>query len=205
MADNDSQVHKKVREIATRTGADIVAVDDSWVTGGPGFGADGVVRHNAPRIALAWDDPTSPYSAGQTRFIIERQFDYPVTVIRTKRLATVDLRDFDVLILPSAYSDYAGVLGEEGAENLRDWVARGGVLIGLGNANEFLADPNIDLISIRREDAFGTEDESGGEEEESATVAGTLLASEEEYRESIRPVSRLAGPGFGRPVESQCD
>jgi len=191
VADQANDVHQKVRDIARSSGAHIEAIDTGWVSAGPSLGSDRVVRHNVPKIALAWDTPTSPYSAGQTRFIIERQFDYPVTVIRTSRMATIDLNDFEVLILPTTSGDYKDEFGESGVENLRDWVNKGGVLIGLGDANEFLADPAVDLISIRRENAYLPEDEKvdeTGAEDEEPTVDGTLLSGEEDYRSSIRPI-----------------
>jgi len=152
VADNDSSVHESVRALARRTGADVVAVDNSWVTDGPNFGSANVVVHTAPRIALAWDEPTSGYSAGNTRYVIERMFDYPVTVIRTDKLGMADLDRYQVLILPSTGAgDYLATLGEAGVQNLRNWVTHGGVLIGLGTANRFLAHPNVDLIAARRE------------------------------------------------------
>jgi len=199
VADNVLDIHQAVRDVASKTGATVVAVDDSWVTDGPNFGSGKVVRHNKPRVAIAWDAPTAPSSAGQARFVIERQFDYPVTAIRTARVAKADLSNYDVLVLPEAYGDgYADVLGESGTENLRDWVKKGGVLIALGSANRYLADANIDLTSIRRENAVAEdEDEDGGSEsngdgdELEATVAGQNLSSRPDYDKSITPESRL--------------
>ena len=198
VADNTADVHRSVRDLASMSGANIVAVDDSWVTDGPNLGANQVVSHNRPDVAIAWDEPTRPTSAGQARFVIERQFDYPVTAIRTSRIAKADLSNYEVLILPEAYGDgYGGALGESGADNLRDWVQKGGVLIALGSANNYLADANIDLLSIRRENAVVEEvdedsDSSGDDEEEpESTVAGRNLTSVADYDASITPASKL--------------
>jgi len=188
-ADNPADLAPTVMELAASTGANVVAVDDSWVTDGPNFGSGNVVRFSTPKVAIAWDTPTRSYVAGNTRFVIEQQFDYPVTAIRTSRIATSDLSHYHVLILPEA-SNYAGALGEGGIANLKDWVSKGGVLIGIGDANRFLADPEIDLLAIRREDAvYEVEDENKGEEdeEESSTVAGRYITEESEYRDLIVP------------------
>jgi hypothetical protein len=198
VADNAASVHRDVRNIATATGANVTAVDSSWVTDGPSLGSGKVVRHKQPAVAIAWDEPTDSRSAGQARFVIERQFDYPVTAIRTARIATADLSHYDVLILPEAFDeDYAAVLGDDGTENLRGWVKRGGVLIGLGSANRYLADANIDLVSIRRENAVVEKDEddkgasSDDDEEKEATVDGQILASPADYEKAITPESAL--------------
>ena len=205
IADNPANVHEAVRDIATSSGANVVAVDDSWVTDGPSLGSNEVVSHNKPDVAIAWDFPTYAPGAGQARFVIERQFDYPVTAIRTARIATADLGHYEVLILPEAFNEkYATVLGEEGTENLRDWVSKGGVLIALGSANRYLADANIDLLSIRRENAVVEEEEdandddssdssgnSNGDEELEATVEGRNLESLSDYEKAIAPESPL--------------
>ncbi|MCH8071963.1 MAG: peptidase [Proteobacteria bacterium] len=197
-ADNPHNLSELVAELAALTGANAVAVDDSWVSDGPNFGSGNVVRFNNPHVAIAWDQPTSSYVAGNTRFVIERQFDFPVTPIRTARIASSDLSLYQVLILPETGrgQDYASVLGEPGIANLKDWVVKGGVLIGIGNANRFLADPNIDLLSIRREDAVveGDAEKSNGggggdgdDESQESTVPGSYVSEETEYRDLIRP------------------
>lgn len=210
--DNPADVHETIRNIARTTGANVAGIDDSWVTEGPSLGSNNVVRHNRPDVAIAWDLPTVSRAAGQARFVIERQLDYPVTAIRTARLAAADLDDFDVLILPQASGDgYAEVLGEAGADNLRGWVSRGGVLIGLGSANRFLADPNIDLLSIRRENAVvdgGIEDDdreadSGGDDAQEATVDGRLLESLDDYRQAITPEAAPPDDLFGVLVRAE--
>ena len=196
--DNAVDIHRAVRDIATRSGANLLAVDDSWVTDGPNFGSNEVVTHNRPDVAIVWDEPTRPTSVGQARFVIERQFDYPVTAIRTSRIAKADLRDYEVLILPEAYGDgYVEALGESGADNLRDWVNKGGVLIALGSANNFLADPQFDLLSIRRENAVleqeqeESDSDSSDDEEAETTVAGRILTSLADYETSITPETKL--------------
>ena len=184
VADNPADIAARVADIARETGADVVAVDDSWVTDGPNFGSNNVVRHNAPRVAMAWDEPTSTYIAGNTRFVIERQFDYPVTAIRTDDLDTDRLFGYQVLILPGG-TGYADALGESGVENLKRWVEAGGVLIGVERAVRFLADPDNDFLAVRREHAvveaeIDEADENDADDKaESATVEGSYLDDED--------------------------
>ena len=193
-ADNPGGLRGIVTELARESGANVVAVDDSWVTDGPNFGSGNVVRFNAPKIAMAWDEPTRSYVAGNTRFVIERQFGYPVTPIRTSRLARSDLSRYQVLILPeTSGGSYQDALGEGGIDNLTDWVAKGGVLIAIGNATRFLADPAVDLLAIRRENAVvesdieQTADNEADDEDRPATVAGRYIEGEDEYRDLTVP------------------
>ena len=187
VADNPDNLYETVSELAATTGANVISVNDSWVTDGPSFGSGNVVRFNLPKVAMAWDEPTTAYSAGNTRFVIERQFDFPVTPIRVDRLRTANLNRYQVLILPlMSGPGYEQALGESGMENLKHWVEQGGVVIGLGNATRFLADPDVDLLAVRRERAV-VEIDAGDEEEdeEEATVAGQYLTGTDDWQEQI--------------------
>ncbi len=193
-ADNPSDLGETLATLARETGASVRAVSSTWVTEGPNFGSGKVVRMNAPRVAIAWDEPTAQYSAGNTRFVVERQFDYPVTAIRTRQLATADLRRYQVLILPESWDGYTAALDADAVDRLKRWVDGGGVLVTLGSATRFVADPAVDLVSIRREDAVvdaavtESAPEEDDDEEPDTTVPGTNIASEDEYRTLTTPL-----------------
>ena len=142
----------KIAQIAKDSGAQVQGVNSSWVTEGPSFGSSHTVTMPAPKIAMAWDEPVSSLSAGNTRFVIERQFNYPVTAIRINTLKTADLSNYHVLILPSG--DYKGVLEKRDADNIKQWVKRGGVLITLGTATKFSTEHDIALLDVKRERAY---------------------------------------------------
>ncbi len=210
-ADNPDDLAEVMAGLVSLTGAEVVPVENSWVTDGPNFGSENVVRFNAPKVAIAWDYPTSSYSAGNTRFVIERQFDMPVTAIRMNQLKSADLKRYQVLILPENGwgSNYKDALGESGAANLKDWVTKGGVLIGLGTANRFLADPGVDLLSIRRENAVvevqAEEKDAGTQEEEEDTVEGSYLTSKADYIAAITPEKDRPDSVAGVLVRSDVD
>ena len=214
VADNSDALLESINGLAATTGADVVAVDSSWVTDGPNFGSENVVRFNQPRVAIAWDAPTSSYSAGNTRFVIERQFDFPVTAIRINQLKRADLSRYQVLILPTVgwSGNYEEALGEKGTANLKDWVSKGGVLIGLGNANRYLANPDIDLLSIRRENAVIEVDEelvktngNGDKNLKETTVEGRYLTGKDDYKAMITPEKDNPDSVAGVLVKSNVD
>ena len=195
-ADNPPDLEKTLRALAATSGATVTGVASSWIVEGPSFGSRKVRPQPAPRVAIAWDLPTSPYSAGNTRFLLEGRYGYPTTPIRTRRLAGADLARFDVLVLP-AQSDFGGgyrdVLGADGVANLKDWVRRGGVLVGLGSAVDFLADPEVDLVSIRRERAVpptppaDTPPAADEARDKEPMVPGEIIADEDAYRARTAP------------------
>ncbi len=186
--DNPDHMHETLAEIAVSSGAEVIATDTGWVDEGPNFGSNNVVYMRKPRIALAWDRPTRAYNAGATRFVVERQIGYPVTPIRTRQIATADLRDFDVLLLPDPGfgATYEDVLGERGTRRIRDWVRTGGTVVGLGSgATAFLAGGMTGLLSTAREDQ-AKEDGEGDGDTGDGDAAGRIFRTEEEYLRALK-------------------
>ena len=153
-----SNLREVVERVARESGVTAVAIADSWVTEGPSLGSFNMVHMPLPRVALAWDEPTERYSAGHARFVLERQFGYPVTLIRTRRLASANLDGFDVILLPAEGGSYSAALGKRGADNLKGWVQRGGVLIGVGSATRYLAEEGVELLPLKLENAIAAVD-----------------------------------------------
>lgn len=185
---NAADVHEKIKELVTMTGTEVIGVDTSWVVDGPSFGSDEVLQFKAPNIALAWDEPSSSLSAGNSRFVIERQLGYPVTAIRNSTLKDADLSDYHVLIMPAG--EYEGFYSEETAARMRQWVERGGVLITLGEATRFAAQKKFGLLTASLEYAYSdsaaesTATPADGEEEINQ-VAGTLIDNKNAFLKAI--------------------
>ena len=165
-----------ISSIAAQTGAKVIGIDTSWVTDGPSLGSGSMPELTAPRVAMAWDEPVSSLSAGHTRFVIERQFDYPVTAIRTNVLRYADLSNYQVLILPHGY--YENALGKGGAENLKQWVKNGGVLITFAGATKFASNPDYAILDVQRERAVN-ENPSVYKDSDSGLVDGVVIKNRE--------------------------
>ena len=201
-ARNGDDISTVLRELARETGADVVGVDGSWITSGPDFGSNKTPRLIAPRVAIAWDAPTDVYSPGAVRFVLERQFGYPVVPIRTATLARADLNRFDVVILADESGrggGYRGVLGKAGKDNLADWVSDGGVLVTLAGGTEWAAHPDVDLLAFRAEHQVRDEESTSThkqnddtkdddtQDDTDARVPGTLIESAEQFEQQAAP------------------
>lgn len=182
-------VHGRVVALAAATGAEVVATDSSYSREGISFGSDSVQPLPAPRIALAWDEPTVSYSAGNTRFVLERQFGYPVEPVRTRDLGRPELDRYDVVIFPDG-GDYARELGSNGVAQLKDWVSRGGVVVGMSGGMRFLAADDVGLLPTSREPLA---DGKTGEDAE-ATPEGTIIEDADAYQQTILPADAPPDP-----------
>ncbi len=194
---NDSSVHDTVAKLVASTGAEVIAADSSAVDDGPDFGSNNVVALRRPAVAILWDTPTQASSAGHARFVLERQYGYPVTAIRSRSFAIADLSKFQVLLVPDGGA-YAAELGAGGIARLKDWVSAGGTVVALGaGATGFLADTRTGLLSLAQEnlvkppgvpEAKPAVAASAGPSTAPADsrVPGKLIAKQEEFDRAIQ-------------------
>ncbi len=148
-ADNPPDLAQRLGAILARHGASAAAVDSGFVDEGISLGSSQMRSLRAPRVALAWDTPTSSLSAGWARYVLERRFQLPVTAVRVSSLRRLDLRRYDVLVLPSG--DYRDALGEDAVRRIREWVRGGGTLITLAEASRWAARDKVGLLETRTE------------------------------------------------------
>ena len=181
--DNQGRI-SDIAAIVNNAGASLTPISATFVDKGRSLGGRAVINLVAPKIAMAWDEATFSYSSGNTRYVIERQIGYPVTVIRTPSLAIANLSRYNVIILPEGI--YGSDLGERGARNLKDWVSKGGVLIGQGRALRYLTDKKVGLLSAVRESQM-REEPNKDPKTERGLAPGVLITSEDQLETLISP------------------
>jgi hypothetical protein len=172
--ENPTDTAAVLASLAARHGVAAVAVDSGFVEGGMSLGSERVRVLPKPRVALLWDRPASSTSAGWARWVLERRFGQPVTVVRAASVRRLDLRRYDVLVLPSG--DYTEALGGS-ATRLREWVESGGTLVALGEASRSLTREKVGLLATKTELKDGRPDteeepkkEEGGASKEKAAA-----------------------------------
>ncbi|WP_082337186.1 M14 family metallopeptidase [Porphyrobacter sp. AAP60] len=185
---NSAENMARLAAIAAEVGAHTVALESGWVDSGPNLGSEHFVRLTLPRIAVAWDDGTSPLSAGAMRYVLEQRLGLPVVPIRTSRLARADLSDYDVVLMPEG--DPANVLGDAGLRAIRDFVRKGGVLVAIGESMGAFSNGENPLLAVKREAALGRE--PANSENDTASLAEAIeIASDAEYREATKDQQAL--------------
>ena len=205
VAGNPADLRERLSRLAASTGAALYATNTGWVDEGVNFGSGHVMRVRQPRVALAWDTPVFAGSAGAARFVLERQYGYPVTPIRAAQLSGADLSRFQVLILPSG-GNYARALGESGVERLKDWVESGGTLIAIGEALRFVAHPKTELLAVSQENAAREgEAKKADKEKEEPRVPGKIIASQAEYAKTIEAEKELPDSIPGALLRARLD
>lgn len=200
--ENPETLHAAMEKLAASSGAEVVATNTGWVEEGVNFGSRHVVHIRKPAVAIAWDQGVAAYSAGHARFVLERQYHYPTTPIRTQLFGAADLSGFDVLILPDG--NYANAFGGDVPQKIKDWVRSGGTLVAIGGALTWLADAKVGLLATTRENLPG-EAELKKEELKDGRVPGKILNKPEDYEKAIQPEDSPPDPAPGAIVKADID
>ena len=161
-AENGADLATSLGVIAGRHGAEPVPIDDSYVTEGASLGANSVRALRSPRILLAYDQPTSSYSTGWARYILEQRYGLQVTAVRGRSLGRANLSEYDVIVLPSG--NYSGVIGSGLLDQLQNWMSGGGTLITMANSTSWATRAGLLSTSSERRGgrAAGTDAPSEG-------------------------------------------
>ncbi len=175
---NPATLHARIRELVAERGAKVVAIDTAWTMQGiTGIGSESVYALTPPKILLVAGDGVDPNSYGALSFLFEKTFEIDHVPVATSRVKSVDLSQFNVVIIPSGYSTTIDKeLGLVGKENLKSWIDAGGTLICLGGAVEWAVELGADWTSVTKLEA--TEDQEGTDDvatSEPLEVPGAFL------------------------------
>jgi hypothetical protein len=130
-----------------------IAVETGFMDKGTDFGSPDVkIINGALKVAMLTGDQTSSLSAGEVWHFFEKQLDYPITLLNAADLARINIRNYQVLILPDG--SYRILNDKSVSDKLKDFVRSGGKLIALDNAVSLMAgaDWGIKLKEDKSED-----------------------------------------------------
>jgi zinc carboxypeptidase len=135
----------KIEQVARDAGLSMKAADAAR---GKDDAAGKEIAFHAPRVAMYQPWTGGNMDEGWTRWVLE-QYEFNLTSIHNADIRTGKLRQkFDAIILadqnardivdgydaPTIRPEYRGGIGQEGVDNLKQFVADGGTLITMGNA-----------------------------------------------------------------------
>ena len=117
--------------------AAIDAIETGFMDKGPDIGSGDVRLIKAPKVALVTGEQTSSLAAGEIWHMFDQSLQYPITLINATELSSIQLSDFNVVILPNG--NYKGLNDRATADKLKDFVRGGGKLIAMQKAMEQMA------------------------------------------------------------------
>ena len=155
---NPGSLHDRIAELAKANAVEVTAADTAMVDEGRDLGDRSVIDLQMPKIVIVSEPPTSSTAFGATWYLFEQVYGVPFTAIKAEDLASVDLADYNAIVLPDGQAGgYARVFGESGTERIRNWVRDGGTLVAIKGAAAWAS--GADLTTAR--DKFAAPDRDG--------------------------------------------
>jgi len=123
---------KKVIEAANNACVTLYPVYSGLVQKGKDLGSNYATLSYKPEIALVGGEGVSTGSFGELWYFLEKEIEYPYTIIGLDYLSSINLSEYDIIILPS------GTYSKQ-KEILNDFVKQGGRLVLFEDAIKLFA------------------------------------------------------------------
>ena len=196
---NPAGVSQLLQRCADQYGVAVKSVSSSLSDDNdPGIGSERMFSLKNPKVAILAGEPTNQTSYGLLRFLLGQKYGLDLVPVPLSNLTKDSFRQFNVLILPNGEaSDYKKHFEEEHLDDLRDWTSQGGILICIGGASEFAADPETKLTSSRilgADEKPGNEEKTGGSSDKSPEERANK-EKEARKRKDLRGRKPLEVPG----------
>jgi hypothetical protein len=140
---NPADLQNILNRQASKSFAEVDVIETGFMDKGPDVGSGDVRLIKAPKVALISGEQSSYLGAGEVWHMFEQTLDYPITLINANDLGRVNLKDFNVLIVPDG--SYRGLSDKSMVDRLKDFVRSGGKIIALENAVQQMSGTEWDL------------------------------------------------------------
>ncbi len=171
---------KIVKSASKKFNRNVLAVASGFVDSGYDFGSSKVSYLKKPKVAVLSGDGVSSLSFGAIWHFFEQQIAYQINVIDTDYFNSIDLHDYDVLILPNGY--YSSVLSKDELGVLNKWVQKGGKIIAINSAiSVFANSDDFDISNYESDD----EKKAVKKSKDSLKKQQRLMAFDDRERNSI--------------------
>jgi hypothetical protein len=165
LTDFDNLVQSTAKQFGRRT----FSSSTGFMEKGKDVGSGDVNFLKTPKVAMLFGEQTYSLSAGEVWNFFEQQIHYPITQLGTDYFKNVDLKKYDILIVPEG--NYR--LFDDGTlEMISAWVSGGGRLVLIGNAlNSFVDKAGFHLKNYTTEAEKADAEKKDKELKEKAALA----------------------------------
>ncbi len=179
-ADNrkNSGFDATLRAAASARNVEVTGARTGFVSAGLDFGSSGYNLIDKPSVLVLSGEKTFNNEFGQVWHYFDRDIGYGATILDAEQLGSVQLNDYNTLILPEGFYGFDDpTLGKIG-----EWVSSGGRLIAIGYANKALEDkPGFSLARY----AKPSDKEEATKKMDDATLSERVAQYDHRVRSSI--------------------
>jgi len=183
-----SSFSSDLASLAKKYGQTSTGLATGFVDAGFDLGSNDVRFIKPPRVAIPFGSPIGSYGVGEVWHMFDNVFEYPVTRFSADNFSSLDLEDYDVIVLPSTSYSKSGVrqqmswLNEQQLGRLTSWIRSGGKLIAMGGVSSWFSGKSGFSISDK-------------EAEKTADSTATATARRKRYEDRNRDRAPDSNPG----------
>ena len=122
---NPNEIHKILSEVSVTSELNIYGTNTGASQEGIDLGSRNFKTIKKPKIGLLVGDGVRSYDAGEIWYIMDRQYNIPITKIDTRILERLNLEKYTHFIFPS----FTGDLSTKTLNKIKSWIEKGGTLI----------------------------------------------------------------------------
>jgi hypothetical protein len=147
-APSDPAQIEKVRARAEDAGISVIPVASGLSEEGIDLGSDFVRPLKARRVALVVDERVQAGSFGAVRFLLEKSYKIPFSIVPAETLGRARLSDFGAIVFPDSYG-LDEPIGKDTIARIREWMTAGGHVVALGGSAFWATAERSGLTRIR--------------------------------------------------------
>lgn len=133
---DEQEIYELVSDIAENSGIEFFGLSTGLSPLGIDMGSNSLSRLYRPEVLMFIGGSTSSGTAGEIWHLFDQNYGIPITLAPTDRLGSMDLSNYNNIILPSgSFEEW----DEEKLQNLKSWVEGGGILVASGRAGSWAA------------------------------------------------------------------
>ena len=147
-----NEMHSFLQEICEEAKLPVYAIETGLTPSGPDLGSRTLEALEKPEVLMLIGRGVSSYDAGEVWHLLDQRYQMPVTMAEVSWFSSLDLNRYNTLVLVNG--NYS--LSESQVDRLKDWVRRGGTIIGMRRAINWL--DNKEFASIDYQQAEKSEE-----------------------------------------------
>ena len=127
-----SKFDETVKAAAEKFNRALYTTPTTFVDRGKDFGSNNVPFLTKPKVLAVRGDGVSSLGFGEFWYYMEQELNYPVTMVDTDDFGSIELDNYNTLVLPSGF--YGRMLNEGRMSELKTWIRGGGRVIAIDRA-----------------------------------------------------------------------
>ena len=122
---NSNEIHKILSEVSVGSELNIYETNTGASQEGIDLGSRNFKTIKKPRIGLLVGEGVRSYDAGEIWYVMDRQYNIPITKIDVSILEKLNIEKYTHFIFPS----FTGELSDKTIHKIKSWIEKGGTLI----------------------------------------------------------------------------